>query len=417
MEVNNLPPEEFGNLFPEASFTNNPAARFGMDPNKDTDLFNPAQPAQPAQPATPAAAAGPDGGGTPPADGDPKPGENPDDVDILGAGGAAAQPKPGRKPKYDFSDMSGYFEDRIKAGKFIAVEDTLEDGTKKAFVPKTPEEFDEVIDLQVNHKIEQQLKQNEASWLKSKSPAWQAVVQYAELTDDPTEIIPFLTGVQTINSVADINPDELSGAEQIVRTRLEQRGDTQDVINDQIESLKETNKLITTAQKYKPLIVQQESLRLSTMMREKQEEQQEYFSLITNIRDNAIKAIESPIFGTQKLKQEEKAAIYDLIAEPSKETKGYPIYNAIDHLFEAGDFDTLRQIALLISKKDSFLNYASEGAVKKNVQDVQRKLRLATDSKGGSGGKDQPGEDPNYQAPVQRNQYSSGKVRFGRSQQ
>lgn len=38
--------------------------------------------------------------------------------------------KPGRKPKYDFTDTSGYFEDRFKSGKFIAVEETGEDGTR-----------------------------------------------------------------------------------------------------------------------------------------------------------------------------------------------------------------------------------------------------------------------------------------------
>ena len=93
----------------------------------------------------------------------------PEDVDILGE-----NKKPGRKPKYDFSDMSGYFEDRIKAGKFVPVEEDTAEG-KKLFIPKTPEEFDEVIDLQISHKIEEERRKLEQSWYQSKSPAWKMI--------------------------------------------------------------------------------------------------------------------------------------------------------------------------------------------------------------------------------------------------
>ena len=30
--------------------------------------------------------------------------------------------KPGRKPKNDFSDLAGYFENRLTSGKFVAIE-------------------------------------------------------------------------------------------------------------------------------------------------------------------------------------------------------------------------------------------------------------------------------------------------------
>ena len=44
-------------------------------------------------------------------------------------------------------------------------------------------------------------------------------------------------------------------------------------------------------------------------------------------------------------------------------------------------FETLRDIALMLSKKDSFLSYISTSASDKTAQNLQKKLRLATESR------------------------------------
>ncbi len=292
--------------------------------------------------------------------------------------------KPGRKPKNNFSDIVGYFEDRLKTGKFVAIEEDNEDGTKKRFIPQTPDEFDEVIDIQVNYKLDQAKKEMEEKWYKSKSPAWQLVAQYAEMADSPEELLPMIEGVKSIDSVSSLDPSDLSAAEKIVRTRLERRGDSQDIIDEQLEALKSTDKLVATAQKYKPLILQEEQAYISRLVQQKNKEQQEYQELISNIRDKAIESIEAPLFGKQKLTKEEKAIVYDMIAVPSEETKGYKIYSAIDSLFQKGDFDTLKQISLLLNKKESFLGYLAASTADKVADGLQRKLRVANDSRSGS---------------------------------
>lgn len=331
--------------------------------------------------------------------------KNPEgDTDILGE-----PAKGGRKPKYDFSDATGYFADRIKSGKFVAITEDTEEGSKE-FLPKTPEDFDEFIDTQVNYQLEQKEKEIATKWYQSKSPAWQAVAKFSEMTDDPTEIIPFLQGVKTIDSVSNVNEDEIDGAEQIVRARMEIRGDSKDIIDETIESLKTTDRLISTAKKYKPLIVQEEKQRLAQMVQEKKVEEQRYMQLVDDIRDKAVKAIETPLFGKQKLRQDEKAIVYDLIAEPDEGDAGYKIYSVIDQLFEKGDFETLKQIALLVAKKDAFLQYVSANAVNSTAEGLQRKLRVATEAKAGNSKDTDDTDEP--RRVVQRNQY--GAPRFGR---
>ena len=235
------------------------------------------------------------------------------DVDILDT--------QNRKPAIPLKDLTSYFEDRVKSGKFIAVEQEDETGKKVPFIPTTPDEYDEVLELQISYRLEQAKQEMEKNWYQSKSPAWKVVSQYAQLVDNPAEMIPFIQGVQTIQSIANIDENEIDGAEQIVRTRLIQRGDPEEIVEQQIEALKTTDKLVSTAKQYKPIIIQQEQAVLANDMKIQQEEQSRYMQMVGDIRTAAIQELEQPIFGKNKLKQEEKAEIYDLIGEPDDNSK------------------------------------------------------------------------------------------------
>ena len=102
--------------------------------------------------------------------------------------------------------------------------------------------------------------------------------------------------------------------------------------------------------------------------------------MVSSIKDNAIKAIESPIFGN-KLKRDEQAAIYDLIAEPDEQSKGYAIFSAIDTLFEKGDFEKL--------KKEALINYIGTASSHKTAENLQKKLRVAAEFRTSKGDLDE----------------------------
>jgi len=316
-----------------------------------------------------------------------------------------------KKTTAPISDLSNYYQERIKNGTFVAIKEEDDKGNQVDFIPKTAEEYDEVLELQINYRLNKERENLEKKWYEGKSPAWKAINQYAELVDDPTQLIPFLSGVKTLQSVAQINENEIEGAESIVRTRMEQRGDPEEVITSQIEALKTTDKLIATAKQFKPIIIQQEQQALSQQMQEQQAQQKEYIQLVTDIRNNALAAIEKPLFGKTKLKNEEKAAIYDLIAEPSEQTQGYGIYAAIDNLFDKKDFETLKELAMLLSKKDSFYGYLGTSVANQTAASLEKKLRVAGDSHKSSG--NDFDEEDNRQPVVTRNQFNK-KPSFGR---
>lgn len=122
----------------------------------------------------------------------------------------------------------------------------------------------------------------------------------------------------------------------------------------------------------------------------------------------AIENIEKPLFG-EKLSQEDKAIVYDLIAAPNQELGGYPIFAALDNLYEQKDFETLREIALLIANKQKYYTYASKAATIKTASDLQRRLRVQLETDKKSSSKDDP-EIKNVKVPTFKQE---GKPRFG----
>jgi len=85
------------------------------------------------------------------------------------------------------------------------------------------------------------------------------------------------------------------------------------------------------------------------------------------------------------------------------------IYSELDKLYAKRDFETLKQIALLLGKKDSFLQYIGTDIANKTAGSLQRKLQAATESHSASGN-----DYDEEKIPVVNRNKSTGTVRFGR---
>jgi hypothetical protein len=328
----------------------------------------------------------------------PKKEEPKDEIDILG------EDKKEEKPSEDITPLVNFFQERIKKGIFSSLVD--EEGNDVAL--SKPEDIDAFLEANLEYKLEKERKELEQSWYQQKSPAWKAVAQYAEYVDDPSQLVPFLQGIQNVQSISQVDETTIDGAEQIVRYKMQLAGDDEETINEQVQLLKDSDKIVDIAKRYKPNLVQQETQRLAEMQQKAQLEQQQYVQMVQQYEQEAIKAIETPLFG-EKLSQDEKAIVYDLIAVPNEQLGGYPIFAAIDNLYEKNDLETLKEIALLIANKQNYYKYASKAASMKTANDLQRRLRVQLESDRKSSGKDDP-EVRTIKAPAQKQQ---GKPRFG----
>ena len=214
-----------------------------------------------------------------------------------------------------------------------------------------------MIEANFNHKIESLQEDVNNQWYDNKTNAWKFVAQYAENVDNPYDLLPLLQGVQNIEAIHNLDPNKPEEAELIVRAALERRGESPSIIEDQITTFKEGNKLEKLAGDYQPLLIQEENKKLAQLKAQQEEEEQRNLQMLHTIHENAIKVIETPFLGKHKLKREEKAAVYDLIARPDEDAGGYQIFKAIDNLYATNDFETLREIALMVGNKKAHRNY------------------------------------------------------------
>jgi hypothetical protein len=325
--------------------------------------------------------------------------EQVEDVDILGT-------EKKEQKSETVEDINSFFQKKIKDGYFSA----LVDDEGKDIVLEKPEDYDAFIEANINYKIEQKEQELENTWYKSKNPVWQMVAKYSEVIEDPSELIPYLTGIQNIINVSEIDETTIDGAEQIVRYQKAKTGTPQDVIDEEIDALKQTDKLVSAASKVKPVIIQQEQQSLVEMEKEKKQQEENYIKTVYEYQNKTVEVLEKPLFG-QKLKQDEKALVYDLIGAPNQELGGYPIFSVIDNLYQKGDFETLTQIALLVGKRDSFFKYARNSTEQKVAENLQRNLRIQSES----GIKSSGNNDPEVKINKIPSSYANngGKARFG----
>ncbi len=271
-----------------------------------------------------------------------------------------------QNPIKDFTGIKSIFEELIKNNQLLPLEDEK---------LETADDVKALIFANVTHQVEQIKADDKNAWYASISPAWQVVAQFAEKAQHPSELIPFIQSVQTIDKVSELDATDEEDAEKIVRMALISRNESQDIIDETISTYKENKKLTTLAEKYQPSLIQNEQIKMENLAKQKEQEDINNFKMIEQIHQDAVKVLETPFLGKHKLKKEEKAAIYNMIAAPDEQSGGYKIFSAIDNLYETKDFEKLRKIALILQDEKAYNQYIGFDSVNLSAQDIMRKVK------------------------------------------
>lgn len=254
------------------------------------------------------------------------------------------------------------------------------DGTETGYV--IPETFEDVLDLIEDNKkswieqaksVEKEELINEI--LATKSPAWQFLIQNADLYKDPAELVPLLTAVQNQQYSDSLDVSQEEDQEKIVRASLSIQGLPPQTIEDEIADLKERGKLGTRAEVLKPVLDKFNQEQTAQVLRQKEEEQlktQEFWNThFQNLEETVFKS--KDIDGA-KLKNEHKQLIAAALI-PDERIEGLPIYAMIDNLLASGDFKRLSKIVLLANDEKLFDSYFLTKKAEKAAEGVQRVLR------------------------------------------
>lgn len=280
-------------------------------------------------------------------------------------------------PKEDLLNAIEFSKKLIELGEFQPI---VDDTTNEPIELKTFEDIKDLWLVNKTYEKEQVLKTAEEQILASKSPIWKLVLDYADKLEDPTEILPFLQGVENLKTVVELNTENPEDAESIYRVYLKKNNTPLDLIDEQVELIKANNKLTEYAEKVKPILIKAEEEYLESEKNKADLKRQNDLELLNFNHQKTIESLESPFLEGVNLTQEEKAKVYNLLATPSKEG-GYEIYHKIDKLYEEGNFDKLKKLALLLENEDSYHKYVSTADLSKSAETLQRKIRISTELK------------------------------------
>lgn len=240
---------------------------------------------------------------------------------------------------------------------------------------ETVKDVQDLLDANLNHRIEAQQKEIYDGVFRSMTPAMQAVLQYAGQVTSPSELLPLLQSTSNIEKFASLDPENPVHQELIVRERMRMNGDPDTIIEAEITDLKDRAKLAEKAKAYKPVLQQFYEKQAQQLVSDRQREEQDYFQQVQQNDQHIRKVLDSESFDGIKMKNTHKGVVYELLAVPREEYGGgVGLYSVIDRLFQEGKFDRLAKIALLAGDEKGFEEVFSTKLKFQNADSQLRKL-------------------------------------------
>ena len=285
-----------------------------------------------------------------------------------------------------FSDDSDFFkvldEKFFKTNKLIPFNN--EDGSDY-IVPKSYDEFAELIDANKEQWIkESQYQQKEqvlSDIFQESTPAFQFIVQNANMYKSIEDMYPLMQSVQAQDDLQALDVTDAGHQEFIIRTALAIQGYDEVAINEEVEDLRERNKLEYKSQLLKPVLDRIQAERTEGLIQEQQARNQQdqmfWNSYYSNLSEKLIVA--NNLDG-MVLSQEDKIKVANNLI-PSSDGSGLPIYSKIDQLVGEGDTVTLSIISMILEDRALFESYYANKSHIKAGQSAARTLRTGVTSK------------------------------------
>jgi hypothetical protein len=245
---------------------------------------------------------------------------------------------------------------------------------------ETKEDIAEFIQINADAKYESAIKNIDTQWYNSKSPVFQQFAQMAELAgDDPNKLYSLIETQKVIEDYQNFDTREIDQAALIVENWLKLKNEPIEVIEQEIEDLKQRELISERADKYKPLLVAHFEKEKENKILQEQQNISTFYKAVEENQKNVVTFLSNKDIDGMKWKDEDKDIVFDNLSY-NTEIQGFPIFKKIEDLQAAGKFDLLGKIILMAENPERFDElYVSR--VKTTVaRDLKGKIRFANDN-------------------------------------
>ena len=250
-----------------------------------------------------------------------------------------------------------------------------EDG--KFIIPKTFDELKELINENKKYEVEENKKKWETETLSDLSPQVQSIMEYAKAGGK--DVTPLLEAWATVESISQLNPNDASDAEELVRYDLESKGLDQDDIEEQVDLLKSSGKIFQKAANLKPKLEQQEVQRIAEMEALQKQRAEQLQQNKVRYQTNMSQAIDKT-FSDKNISSVIKHSIFEPVYEsafrPGMKVTGFQ--RGLEELqLDPNKNDHFAEVALLVSDRDKFFEVYGNKIKRDVTADTVKKLKFA----------------------------------------
>lgn len=250
-----------------------------------------------------------------------------------------------------------------------------EDG--KFVVPKTFDELKELINENKKYEVEESKKAWEAETLSDLSPQVKSIMEYAKAGGK--DVTPLLEAWGTVESISQLNPNNVLDAEELVRYDLESKGLDQEDIEEQLDFLKSTGKITSKAAAIKPKLEEQEIGRIEQMEEMQRQRTAQLQANKQKYQTNMSKAIDTT-FNDKTLSNTIKHSIFEPVYEsafrPGMKVTGFQ--RSLEEIqLDPTKNQHFAEVALLVSDRDKFFEVYGNKIKRDVTADTVKKLKFA----------------------------------------
>jgi len=250
-----------------------------------------------------------------------------------------------------------------------------EDG--KFVIPKTFDELKDLIDQNKKYEVEENKKKWETETVDGLSPQVKSIMEYAKAGGK--DVTPLLESWATVESISQLDPNNINDAEELVRYDLESKGLDEDDIEEQVDFFKSTNKLFSKAHSIKPKLEQQEVEKIAHMHEMQMHRSQELQAKRVEYQTNMSKAIEKT-FTDSSVSKNIKHSIFEPVYEssfrPGLKITGFQ-KSLEDLQLDPTKNEHFAELALLASDRDKFFEVYGSKIKREVTADTVKKLKFS----------------------------------------
>jgi len=250
-----------------------------------------------------------------------------------------------------------------------------EDG--KFVIPKTFDELKNLIDQNKKYEVEENKKKWETETVDGLSPQVKSIMEYAKAGGK--DVTPLLESWATVESISQLDPNNINDAEELVRYDLESKGLDDEDIEEQVEFFKNTNKIFSKAHSIKPKLEQQEVEKIAHMQQMQMHRSQELQAKRVEYQTNMSNAIEKT-FTDSSVSKNIKHSIFEPVYEssfrPGLKITGFQ-KSLEDLQLDPTKNEHFAELALLASDRDKFFEVYGSKIKREVTADTVKKLKFS----------------------------------------